>query len=178
MGGRLKLPSKQDTPPEVTSRRLALLEGDLDSVTKPRDRAPWTTKPPLPTSQDHPKSHRYHHHPLPRRRRPHFLFRVVVSVHIANPSRPSLGHACLGHALGASRAERAQRLVAKSRGRFSRLQPPAFLSPAPTLEPALAFVCPLQAQLVFGNVDRSGSTGLRGRRDHETTHEMWPTRRA
>lgn len=49
VGGRLKLPSKQDTPAEVTGRRLALLEGDLDSVTKPRDRAPWTTKPPLPT---------------------------------------------------------------------------------------------------------------------------------
>lgn len=44
---------------------------------------------------------------------PIFLFPVVVSVPIAtpSPSPPSLGHACLGHTLGASRAERAQRLA-------------------------------------------------------------------
>lgn len=68
-----------------------------------------STKPPLPTSQDHLQSHRSIPPPSTC---PIFLFPVVVSVPIAtpSPSPPSLGHACLGHTLGASRAERAQRL--------------------------------------------------------------------
>lgn len=185
VGGKLKPPSKQDTPPAVTAPSgSSLFEGVLDSVTKPRESVLHGQRGRL--CRPPPKTILKSSIPPPstptRRRRPLFLFPVVVSLPIATPSPPSLGHACLGHALGASRAERAQRLACCEIPRpFSfptpAFQPPAILSPAPTLEPAFAFVCRLQAQLVFGNVDRRGSAGLRERRDHETTQQMWPTRR-
>ena len=57
---------------------------------------------------------------------------------------------------GTSRAERAQRLVAKSRGRFSRLQLPVVLSPAlhTALEPAFALVCRLMPFWHLEHVDQ------------------------